>query len=237
LVIVPAGAVVTALVLAALASASNNVNCSGTQSTNVSGNLTVPSNKTCIINPGVTIRGNVYVDSGATLKDNGAIISGGVQATSPKGIGLGGSSTAPGTISANVVISGLTGTGPGTVTPGSNYICNSVIRGNVTVQNSGSNAGPWIIGDIDEECTGGGNQMGSANVTVQGNANRVDISDNEKGNPPYSVGISGNLTVQDPHADVVESNFVSGNAKCQPSATKDGDGTANIVSGNNTGCG
>jgi hypothetical protein len=49
----------------------------------------------------------------------------------------------------------VSGAGPGTVTPGDNYICNTKIKNNLLITHSASTAGPWIIGDRDEECSGG----------------------------------------------------------------------------------
>jgi hypothetical protein len=212
--------------------AGSDVNCSGVQSTNVSGNLTVPSGKTCTINHGVKIGGDVIVNSAATLIDKGAAVGGNVTGSSPKGIGIGGS----GSIGGDVALSGVSGTGPGTVTAGSNYICATSIKGNLTVQTSTSKAGPWIIGDLDEGCSSGGNQVGG-DVYVANNNNRVDVANNEQGTFPYTVGITGNLTVQGNAASlVVESNFVAGDATCQAGTTKDADGTPNTVDGNNSGC-
>ena len=211
------------------------VNCSGTQSTNVPGDLNVPSGKTCTIKKGVSVGHNVVVNSGATLIDQGAIIANDVQAASPKGIGIGGG----GSLGHDIQISGTTGTGPGTVHAGDNYICATQIGNDVNVLNSASKAGPWIIGDKDEECSSGGNLIGH-NLDVQGNHNRVDVSDNMQGQPPYAGGIGNNLNLSGntvtSTSPIVESNFIGDEANCQAGTKMDGDGTRNVVGVQNNGC-
>ena len=90
--------------------------------------------------------------------------------------------------------------------------------------------------------SGGANQIGGS-MSVSGNQNRVDISDNEKGIYPYSVGIGGSLSVSgnkvtttSPYSPVVESNFIAGSAFCQAGTRMDGDGAHNTVKGSNSGC-
>lgn len=219
--------------------ANNNVNCTGVQSTNVPGDLTVPAGATCTITHNVTVGDNVTVDQGATLIDQGATIQNDVTATDPKGMGIGGYNGTQGKIENDLTINGVTGKGPGTVNPGDNYICDTYIANNAVVENSATAAGEWIIGDQDEECSGGGNEI-DANLTVTNNNNRVDISDNRRGNPPYSVGIGHNLSVTgnlvSATAPVVESNFIGDNATCQTGTKEDADGSPNIVEGTNHGC-
>jgi hypothetical protein len=200
----------------------------------------VPSNKTCTIDPGVKIGGNVVVNSGATLIDNGAQITGSVQATSAKGIGLAGSSLGPGTVGVDVQITGLSGNGPGSVTKNSSYICDTNIGHDLEITGDTSAAGPMIVGDTDEDCTRGGNQIG-VDLEVSSNKDRIDISDNKKGTPPSSiVGIGHNLQVTGntvtSTSPVVESNFIAGNAQCQTGTKEDSDHTGNIVGGTNQGC-
>ena len=105
--------------------------------------------------------------------------------------------------------------------------------------NSGAAAGPWIIGDRDEECSGGANQVGN-DVQVQKNKNRIDVADNNQGAPPYAVGIGNDLQVLgntvSSNSPVVESNFVGNTAQCQAGSKKDADGTPNIVGISNQGC-
>jgi hypothetical protein len=215
------------------------VNCTGVQSTNVPYDLTVPAGKTCTITHGTLIGHDVNVYRGATLIDNAGIIGHDINGYQPKGIGIGGFGTQSGLVGNDITINGVSGAGPGTVTKGANYVCNTGIGNNLYISNSTALAGPWIIGDRDEECTGGGNEVGT-NVTVSSNHNRVDVSDNEEGTFPYSVGIGMNLTVTgnlvSATSPVVESNLVGQNATCQAGTKKDADGTPNTVGGANNGC-
>jgi hypothetical protein len=198
----------------------------------------LPSGKTCTIAPGVQIGGSVIVSSGATLTDNGAQIADDIQATSPKGIGLAGSASGPGSVGIDVEITGVSGSGPGTIVKGSNYICDTEIGHDLQITGSRSKAGPWIIGDqrSGEECGRGGNQIGT-DMQVVNNANSVDISDNMKGSPPTSnVGIghdlqeTGNAVTST--SPVVANNYIGYDAECE-AHTK---GTSNIVGHNNEGC-
>jgi hypothetical protein len=231
--------VVPVAIAASSASASGNTNCNGTQSKNVSGNLNVPSGDTCTIAPNVKIGGNVTVNSKATLIDQGASVAGNIQATSPKGIGIGGTPTAPGSVAQGISISGTTGSASG----GNNYICNTNIGQSVLVTATASGAGRWIIGDQDESCTYGPDQIAQS-LTVTNNKVRVDISDNKKGTtPPYMVGIgqallvTGNTVVTTPpYSPVVENNFIGQSATCQVLTREDADGSRNFFGQSNNGC-
>jgi hypothetical protein len=218
---------------------SDNVICTSTETTNVPDNLTIPVGATCTIAHTVTVGNNVIVDQGATLIDRGATIENNITATQPKGIGIGGYAGHAGYVSTSITIHGLTGQGPGTVTKGGNYICNTNIGNNVTVENTAGGAGEWIIGDRHEECSGGTDQLNGSLIAINNNT-RVDISDIKKGHPPYSVGIGYNLVVTgnlvNSTSPIVESNFVGNNATCQPGTKEDADGTPNIVDGKNNGC-
>jgi hypothetical protein len=237
LVLSPVGVAIAAFVLAPAASAATS--CTGTQSTNVSGDLVVPSGKTCTINPGVAISGNVIVNGGATLIDNGAFIGHDVQATSPKGIGIGGSPGNPGTIGHDIQVTGIMGS----ASSGNNYICNNQIGNNIVVTGSTSKAGQWIIGDTDESCSRGGNQVGN-DLQVTNNNDRVDVSDNKRNVPPTGiVGIFHNLQVMNnavtKTSPVVEGNYIGNTAQCQAGTKTDSDFSTsghNIVGGTNQGC-
>jgi hypothetical protein len=189
----------------------------------------------------VNIGNSIIVNSNATLIDKGANVANHIQASSPKGIGIGGSPTgSAGSVAQGISISGTNGAGPGTVVPNSNYLCNTNIGQSVSISGSLSTAGDWIIGDTDEDCSNGGNQM-IANLAVTNNQDRVDVSDNRKGtSPPYMVGIEQSLYVAGntvtSTSPVVESNFVGQSATCQAGTKKDGDGTPNIVEQSNQGC-
>ena len=214
------------------------VNCSGTQSTNVPGDLNVPSGKTCTVKA-ITVGHNIDVNSGATLIDQGATVANDIQASSPKGIGIGGSGSTPGKVGHDIEIIGTSGTGPGTVHAGDNYVCNTQVGHDLQVLNSGSKAGQWIIGDRDEECTGGANLIGN-NLYVQGNKTRVDVSDNKTGVPPYMGGIGDNLYVTGntvtSTSPIVETNFIGFTATCQFGTKMDGDGSHNMVGFLDLGC-
>jgi hypothetical protein len=219
------------------AASGGNVNCSGVQSTNVPYDLTVPSGKTCTITPGTKIGHDVNVNSGATLIDSAGIVGHDINGNSPNGMGIGGSGTAMGSVGNDINVNNTSGAGPGTA--GNNYICNTKITHDVNVMSSTSKAGQWIIGDKDEQCSGGPNLVGH-DLTVEYNNNRVDISDNMKGMPPYAGGITYNLYVLynlvTTRSPVVENNFVGGNASCQSGTKTDGDSRLNVINGMNHNC-
>ena len=215
----------------------SSTNCSGVQSTPVPGDLNVPKGKTCTILAGVTVGHDVIVNSGATLIDQGAKIGNDLQATSPKGIGIGAPAASPGSVGHDIQVTGITGAGPGT--GGSNYICNTDVATDVQITGSSSGAGQWIIGDKDEGCSTGADQIGN-DLQVTSNKNRIDISDNMFGVPPYEVGIGDDLQVTGntvtSTSPVVESNFIGNTAQCQTGTKKDADGTPNVVGVSNQGC-
>ena len=213
--------------------------CIGLRFTDVTRDLIVPAGATCTIFRGTSIGRDVLVGQGATLIDSAGVIGRDIVATNPQGIGIGGFLGQSGRVGRNIVISGASGRGPGTVTPGDNYICHTQIGQSVTVQNTATGAGEWIIGDQDEECSGGGNILGT-NLTVAGNDVRVDVADNRAGAFPYSQGIGRNLLVSgnlvSAISPVVESNFAGMNATCQAGTVQDADGSPNAVQGTNSGC-
>ena len=213
-----------------------NVNCNGIAPAVVPYDLTVPSGKTCTIN-GSRVGHDVNVQSGATLIDKAGSIGHDLNGNYAKAIGITGAGSTMGKVGDNINIYGTSGA----TSTGTNYICATSVGGNASVSSSTSKAGPWIIGDMDEACTGGGNQVGG-NLTAQNNQDRVDISDNQP-NGLYGVGgiggnltVTGNLVTATPPAPVVESNVVGGNATCQSGTKNDGDGSANVVRGANNGC-
>lgn len=215
------------------------VNCTGTQSTNVPGDLNVPSGKTCTVKA-ISVGHNIDVNRGATLIDQGAQVANDIQATSPMGMGIGASTSgAVGKVGHDVQISGTSGAGPGTVKAGSNYVCATQVGHDLSVTGSTSAAGQWIIGDRDEDCSAGADLIGN-NLYVQTNKNRVDVSDNKTGVPPYMGGIGDNLYVTgnavNSTTPIVESNFIGDSATCQIGTKLDGDGTHNIVGFLDLGC-
>ena len=221
------------------AAAPLDARCTGVRSTAVARDLMVPAGATCVITHGTTIGRDVLVGQGATLIDSAGVIGRDIVATNPKGIGVGGWLGQPGKVGRNILIDGTSGSGPGTVTGGDNYICHTEIGQNVTVENTVAGAGEWIVGDQDEECSGGGNIVGE-NLSVMGNDVRVDVADNREGSAPYAEGIDRDLLVAgnlvSATSPVVESNFVGLNATCQAGTLEDADGSPNIVQGTNTGC-
>lgn len=213
--------------------------CTGLRSSDVTRDLIVPAGASCVISRGTSIGRDVIVGQGATLIDSAGVIGRDIVATSPQGIGIGGFLGQSGRVGRNIVVSGASGAGPGTVSAGSNYICHTQVGQNVTVQNTAAGAGEWIIGDRDEECSGGANILGG-NLTVTGNNARVDVADNRAGSVPYSQGIGRSLLVSgnfvSAAAPVVESNFIGLNATCQSGTVEDADGSPNTVQGTNSGC-
>ncbi len=125
----------------------------------------VPGGASCTLAPGTSIPGNVRVEPGGTLLDEGAAIGGNLVANSPAGIQIKG--TTPGTITANVRIVGLTGAVEGEP----NMICNVTIGENLLVSSSEASAAPVLIGG-GPECRPVTVKL---DVNVYGNSNRVGL--------------------------------------------------------------
>jgi hypothetical protein len=125
----------------------------------------VPGGASCTLAPGTTIPGNLRVEPGGTLLDEGAAIGGNLVANSPAGIQIKG--TTPSTIAANVRIVGLTGAVEG----GPNLICNVTIGENLLVSSSEASAAPVLIGGAPE-CRPVTVKL---DVNVYANANRVAL--------------------------------------------------------------
>ena len=121
---------------------------------------------------------DVQIGQGATFNDEGATISGNLQATNAKWISvLGG-----GTIGGNVQLQGLSGT----PASGDNALCATTVNGNVQVQSNGT-AAPVDIGNLGA-CKGLAALKVGGNLQVQGNAAAVTVGGNT---------VSGNLQVEE----------------------------------------
>src|SRR5947208_1849486 len=97
-------AIVLAFAAVVAPTASAATTCTGTLAVGTFGNVTVPMNATCTLQPGTTINGNIQVQQGATLLANGIHVTGNIQAVSARGIRIQHS-----TIDGSVQIFGLTG--------------------------------------------------------------------------------------------------------------------------------
>jgi hypothetical protein len=213
-----------------------SVECSGVAPTAVAHDLIVPAGKTCTILAGTSVRHDVVVRRGATLTDEGGQIGHDIRADDPAGIGIGGGTGAGGqpilgSVRHDVSLAGVSGAGPGRL--GANYVCGTQIGHDLVVKRSSASAGEWVIGDTDAGLCSQGNKV-RHDLRVRGNANRVDVSDN---NVPARWAIGHDLTVQgNALAPVVESNTVRHAASCQANRTQDGDGTPNVAGRRNS-CG
>jgi len=169
----------------AVALSAGTTTCNGTYYGSGS-EVSVPAGDVCTLDWGTKVSGNVQVQQGGTLNDEGAVISGNLQVNNGASIQVEGG----GSIGGNLQVQGLTG--------GPNSLCNTTVTGNVEVHNNSSHSPVQIGGCVDEPgLTVGGNlqvQNNAANVTVGRNA------------------IKGNLQVQNNTSVVtVNENTAGGN--------------------------
>jgi putative nucleotidyltransferase with HDIG domain len=131
----------------------------------------------CSLNSSDNIIGNVSVNQGGSLIDDGAHIGGNLQTNNAAWIVVG----SGGTITGNLQVSGLTGEPPaGTAT--ANELCNTTVGNDVQIQNNGAGA-PFEIGSAPD-CSSG--LIVHGNLTVQSNAGQVVVANNS---------VQGNLQV------------------------------------------
>jgi hypothetical protein len=188
---------------------SGSVTCANAAYSNVTipGNVTVPSGDSCTL-IGTTVNGNVQVQSGGRLWDQGATVQGNIQANRADWVAVG----SGGTVNGNVQITGTTGAPPSgyagsKATPPQNYLCSTVVRGNVVVQGNGAGA-PFEIGggpDCDNGLSISGNlqvQSNSAELTIGGAPNPTagQYSDVAQGNIQVQNNTGGVSTLTDNHA-------------------------------------
>ena len=178
--------------------------------------LTVAAGAVCALLPGSKVSGNVQVNQGGKLNDQGAIISGNLQASNAAWIEIGGG----GSVGGNLQVQGTTGSPAGS----NNFVCSTHISGNVTVQSSTA-AAPFDIGNVGA-CAGGPGLTIGGNLQVQSNAAPVTVGGNT---------VNGNLIVSSNAAKVtVIGNTAKGNITVQSNTVGGGTLTGNIASGNCT---
>jgi hypothetical protein len=180
--------------------------------------IVVPGGATCTLEATAKVAGDVKVEPGASLADNGASVGGSIKAKKPAGIQIGGAQQS--VIVKDVQIDGLTGS----ILGADNSICNASIGHDLHVQHAAGTAAPIVIGD-PPDC-GAGIEVGH-DVHVQENATHVDVSETAAGHDIHvqknSAGVvvadttSGHdLHVQDNSGGVVVTgNHADHNAKCK----------------------
>ena len=190
---------------------SGTTTCNGAYS-GTGNQIVVPAGATCRLLVGTKVTGNVQVNQGGVLIDEGATISGNVQVTNATAVTVLG-----GSIGGNLQIQGVTGSPAGA----NDSVCNTKISGNVTVQSNGPNA-PFDIGNLGA-CSGGAGLTVGGNLVIQGNAAPVTVGGNT---------VSGGLQVQSNSAKVtVSANKAKGNIQIQSNTKGGGTLTGNATSG------
>src|SRR5579871_1664536 len=129
------------------AGAGPDVDCSGALAAGTYHNVTALLG--CVTGPAVTITGDLTVVAGGTLHDTATTIDGNLHADHALWIELQGVSlTQPGNIGGNLEVTATTSHPPDVT--GNNFLCNTVVGGNVQVQNNSSDS-PFVIGGPDTE--------------------------------------------------------------------------------------
>jgi len=158
-----------------------NSNCNGAVGGSL-GEVTVGYGAVCMLMAGTKVSGNVQVQQGGTLIDEGAMISGNLQVNGAIKITVKG-----GSIGGNLQVQDLTG--------GPNALCGAIVHGNVQVQNNGASS-TIDIGNLGA-CAGGAGLTVGGNLEVQHNKAKVTVAGNQVG---------GNLQVKSNEAGVTISN-------------------------------
>lgn len=165
----------------------------------IKGNVEIPAGLDCVISGG-SINGNVSVKGGLVLTRMS--VNGNVMADHADYLGIGGDAKGGSTVTGNVHADHLTGAVPKTnSTFGENYLCNTVIGGNVEIHESSANS-PWRIGQPDE-CVKGA-------LHVAGN---LQFDENDAEGLISKNHIGGNLECEDnspPPSGTPGSNVVAG---------------------------
>lgn len=162
----------------------------GFGATTVNGNLKIPAGGRCALN-GTTVNGNLTVDG--ALVASGATIRGNVQAQDAEFVALNRT-----IVDGNLQVARLQGNPPAS---GENFICDSLIGGNLQIQQSSSDS-PWDIGQAPPAFCLGNTIKG--NLQFQNNDAQGLISNNS---------INGNLQCQNdtpPVTGIAGSNTVGG---------------------------
>jgi choice-of-anchor C domain-containing protein len=182
--------------------------------------MTVASGAVCTLLPGTKLSGNLQVNQGGELNDQGAAISGNLTATNAAWVEIGGG----GSVGGNLQIQGLTGAPAGS----HNSLCNTTVSGNVLVQSSGAHS-PVDIGNVGA-CAGGavltvgGNLQVSSNsaaVTVGGNTVKgaIQVQSNTGGGTLTGNSAGGNCALQgDSPAIAGSANSAHGTNTCNRNA-------------------
>jgi hypothetical protein len=201
--------------------------CSGVLPPGTYEEVVVPEGASCTFLLGtITVTEDVVVLEKATLWDQAASIGGDILAFEPAGIGIG----YGGNVGHNVVIDGVTGSGPtGGFPPGNNYLCNTKIGGSAFIFDGESTASQFDIG-APLSC--------STPLTVAGD---LVVADNEN-----AVNIGGNTVKHNlwvvenaPKGATVNGNMVTGRARCfdnhpfSGALNTDSHGMSNTCNGSN----
>jgi hypothetical protein len=170
----------------------------------------VSKGASCTIGADVTVQHDVKVGEGGSLTDQGASVGHNINADKPSGIAIDG-----GSVGNDIHINGVTGSGP-------NTICGTTVGHDLAVENSGSGAGVWDIGNPGAGCAP--NSVGH-DLNVRKNGNGIHVEGNQVGN---------NLHVEDnqPGPAEVTGNSVDHDAGCKNNGGQTGSG--NTANGHNS---
>lgn len=175
--------------------------------------VTVPSGDACTLIAGTKLTGDVQVQQGGALDDQGATIGGNLQATDAAWIELAGGAT----ISGNLHVQGLTGAPPAS----DDYLCNTTVGGNATVRDDAAGA-PIDIGDPGA-CSGGPGLTIGGNLHVHHNAADVTVGGNT---------VAGNIEIRNNAAEVTATaNIAKGNIDVNHNTVGGGTLTGNSAGG------
>jgi len=140
----------------------------------------------------VVVTGNLMVQRGGRLHEHGSVIDGNLQATDAAAIQLGGG----GSIGGNLQVQSLTLAPAGS----DDSLCNTIVKGNVQVQNNGASS-PVDIGSL-AGCSGEEGLTIGGNLEVENNAAGITVGANR---------VTGNLQVHNNTAKVTVTGNTANN--------------------------
>jgi hypothetical protein len=198
--------------------------------------VVVPVGATCVLPPGTKVATNMHVMTGGTLIDQGATIGGDLNANNPKAVTVAG-----GNVQGDVQLQGVAGSPAGDK---DNYVCDTSIGHDLSVQNSAATAGTIVIGG-PPDCSVG-DKIGH-DLSVQNNATAVTVSDNTVTHNLSIQNNTGGVTVETNKAGedlevqnnsggvTVTNNHAGHNAQCRNNKPTTG-GSGNTAGSQNKGC-
>jgi len=185
-----------------------STSCNGTYSGS-GREVTVPAGALCRLLAGTVVSGNLHVERGGALVEQGVVIAGNLQADGAASIRIGGG----GSIGGDLQMQGLTA--------GPDSLCDTIVKGNVQVQDDGPNA-PLHIGDLGA-CAGGPGLTVGGNLEVQNSAADITVAGN---------AVRGNLQLHDNAARLtVTANRAGGSIQVHDNSV----GLAGTLTGNTAG--